>query len=209
MTDITVVIVTFDRQPMLNELLYKLSRQTVVPEVIVNDDGTRQHLDGHEWPLIKRYLWHERDGYHRVARYNEAVNLVETRYLIMLDDDCLPDHNEFIEAYLMGLSVSRVVRGLMRDDKMAVSEAKLTPWFSTANVGFETVTARALGPFDMAYDGKYGFEDNDLGNVFERDGIAWDTGNPYTSVLHRGPQRPALHVGYEANRAYYKQKWNL
>lgn len=208
MTDITVVIVTFDRQPMLNELLYKLSQQTVVPEVIVNDDGTRQHLDGHEWPIIKRYLWHERNGYHRVARYNEAVKLVETPYLVMLDDDCIPDHDIFVEHYLDGLKVSPVVRGLMRDEQMAPADAKLTPWFSTANIGFETGLCQDLGPFDMNFDGRYGFEDNDLGLIVEK-GFPFIAGTAGTAVLHRGPQRPALHVGYEANRAYYKQKWNL
>lgn len=205
MPDVSVVIVTYERANFLSELVARLKDQSAVPEIVVVDDGTRSPVYPSQLQ-VGQYRWVPHTGYHRVARYNEGVQLAQTPFVILLDDDMLPYSRHFVQAHLEALSFAHACRGR---GIAADGSAQRVPWFSTANLGLVTGVARDLGPFDIHYDGAYGYEDHDLGLALERGGYSIADGSEETAALHRGVPYSGDKSGMAANKAYYCRKWGI
>jgi hypothetical protein len=174
--------------------------------LIINDDGNKSILNPNDYPIITKYIWNKDDGYHRVGRFNESVSLCVSPFVVIMDDDCIPNSTNFVQSYISLLSQHQVVKGLVRfpDGSLATS------WFSTANLGLRLDLIKNIGLFDQCYDGYYGFEDHDLGNEYNKLGILVTQGDEGTSVNHGSEiyldgDRSEMVLGH--NRKEFVRKW--
>jgi GT2 family glycosyltransferase len=157
---VDICITTYNRNDRLLELIEMLSIQTVQSfNLIINDDGSKELINPNLYPSITKYIWNIDNGYHRVARFNESFECCVSPYVILLDDDSVPDNKYFIEEHINALHTHEFSQGSVcfGDGKFA------TGWFSTANIAFRRSTVKRIGLFDMNFDGHYGEEDVDFG----------------------------------------------
>ena len=204
MSEISVVICVHNRMKFLAETLGILEKQTVAPEVIVVDDGEAWSLAS--WPCVQTYIHQRPDGlYNRVAKFNLGVRLATTPIVILLDDDCIPQSADFCAAYLESSRDAYVVRGMFLDG----ADQKLTPWFSTANIGFARGFFNELGGFDVRYDGRYGYEDVDMEKMIAMTNVTVNVGSAATAVLHVGESFSGDRVAAQINERLYREKWGL
>lgn len=157
---VDICITTYNRNHRLIETIEKLSQQTIQSfNLIINDDGSKNLIDPNLYPEVTKYIWNKDNGYHRVSRFNESVALCVSPYIILLDDDSVPDNEFFLEEHIKALHIHEFSKGSIRfgNGKYA------TGWFSTANIGFRRSTVERIGLFDMHFDGHYGGEDVDYG----------------------------------------------
>ena len=96
MTELSIVIPTFDRAATLRECLDSLARQTAPPDafdVVVVDDGSSDEtpavLDSYDAPFPLHVLRQPNQG-QTVAR-NRALEQVEAPFCLFIDDDILAD----------------------------------------------------------------------------------------------------------------------
>lgn len=163
-----ICITTYNRNDRLKQTLDILSKQTNMDfNLIINDDGGKSLIDPNEYPVITKYIWNKDDGYHRVGRFNESVSLCVSPNVVIMDDDCIPASPNFVQTYIDSLKNHEVVKGIVRFPDGALAGA----WFSTANLGLRLDLIKRIGLFDDCYDGYYGFEDHDLGNIYKKEGI--------------------------------------
>lgn len=203
MTEITIGIVSYNRINVLTDTLDILSKQTIPCKVIICDDGSRDIINPNKYPIISKYLWNKDAGYTRVERLNQIMNECNTRYLIYLDDDCIPQSYNFVEYYLSELKKYDVVRGIIS----FYGGQTASSWFSCANVGFNLNKIKELGGFDMNYNGNYGYEDVDIGKMIEKAGYSVSLFPEGTNVLHVCTMKSGTIFG--DNEKYFKEKWNL
>lgn len=204
---IDIVIVTYNRKDLLKSIIEKLSEQTIKDvNVIVCDDGSKEHLNFQNYNIIKKYIYTIDNGYHRVARFNEGINYCSSENVILMDDDCVPVYPDFIEQHIKNLNNFPVSRGLIQFDDGSIADG----WFSCANVGFRTNVLKDLGCYDMNYDGYYGYEDHDLGNTIKKREIKFSGFEEKTKVLHLGKEYKdgdRSDAVMRHNREYYNKKW--
>jgi GT2 family glycosyltransferase len=165
---IDVCITTYNRNHRLVETLDILSKQTNQSfNVIINDDGSGSLIDPNQYPVVTKYIWNKDDGYHRVARFNESVSLCVSPYIILLDDDSVPNDEYFIQHHIDALNQHEVSQGSVRfgNGKFA------TGWFSTANIALRRSLIQRVGLFEFKFDGFYGGEDVDLGIKLKNLGV--------------------------------------
>lgn len=104
MTDVDVIIITFNRLSMLKALLYSIESQSYLPnKVIVYDDistdGTVDFLNSYAGNLKLKILLGENKSKNVAISRNKCLELVDSRYVIVLDDDDLmpPDKIEKVQ----------------------------------------------------------------------------------------------------------------
>lgn len=199
---IDIIIGSYNRLHFLQRTLDMLRGQTCY--IIIADDGSDDKPVF--TPEVHKYAWTKHDAYSRVARFNEGLAYCECDYVVFLDDDCIPVSKNFAAEYTRLLSVNQVVKGLFLTEDGSVKEA---PWFSTCNIGFQTKFIKDIGGFDPAYNGRYGYEDADLGLEVRRRNAIPALGNFDTSVKHEGKPYAGDRSGGEQNRDYYCKKWNI
>lgn len=205
---VTVGIVSYNRLDTIKKTLEILSNQSIVPKVIISDDGSKEIFNPNDYPIITKYYWNKDIGFTKVARLNQILNECDTDYLIYLDDDCIPKTNDFVKTYISNLEKYDVVRGKV----VFHWGGEATTWFSGANVGFNTKKLRELGGYDMNYNGHYGEEDQDMGKMVEKANYTVCAFPEGTDVLHTGimyanGDRSEKIIGH--NQRYFKDKWNL
>lgn len=206
MSDITVVIVTYNRAVLLTRVLLKLLEQHLRPQIILCDDGgdlgalPADLIDA----CVSKYIWTKHSRYQRVARFNEGMAAVTTPKAILLDDDQLPSYPTFTEDYSAQLEEAPIVRGLGID---ATNACRMPTWFSTANLGIRTHVWKTIGGFDPAYNGNYGYEDHDLGKRIEVANLTVVPGLEGTCCGHLGLPYSGDRDSQEVNQRYYYQKW--
>ena len=122
---LSVVIATYDRQPLLRRLLQDLDAQTLEPsrfEVIAVDDGSKEDARAALAGLETRYA-------HRIERQENAgaaaarqrgVDLARGKIVVFLDDD-MQVKPDFLEKHLarhleLGDATDSVVLGRLRPD---------------------------------------------------------------------------------------------
>jgi len=206
---VDVVILTYNRTDLLLQTLNKLKTQSVQDfNLILTDDGSKDLINPNQFPFIKKYMWDADDGYHRVGKFNEAINLCVSDKIIIMDDDCVPLHDDFLETHITLLNKFDISRGIVRfpDGNTASS------WFSTANIGFKASVIKELGGFDPNFDGNYGHEDRDLGLRIEDGKYNISPFTDYTSVMHLGVMykngdRSESVMG--PNTKYFTEKWGF
>tara|TARA_R110001606_G_scaffold384599_2_gene547596 strand:+ start:82 stop:729 length:648 start_codon:yes stop_codon:yes gene_type:complete len=204
---VDIIILSYNRKDFLLEIIEKLNNQTVKQfNLIIVDDGSKFVLDPNTIPNLTKYMWSKDNGYHRVSRLNEAVSFVESEYFIILDDDCVPIHNTFIETHINTLKKYDVSMGLLKFIEGGTNHG----WFGTANIGFRTESFRQIGCFDTSYDGHYGHEDTDLGETVKLNGLKQSQFNDQSSALHKGKMykdgdRTDVVIGHNSN--VFKTKW--
>lgn len=207
--DIDVVILTYNRRELLIETLEKLKNQTVQNfNLILTDDGSKELINPNDYPFIKRYIWDFDEGYHRVSKFNEAINMCVSDKIVILDDDCVPMYDDFLETHIAILSKFDISRGIVRFPNGGTASG----WFSTANIGFKKSTIDALEGFDPNFDGHYGHEDRDLGLRIEDGNYTISPFGEYTSVMHLGVMykdgdRSDEVIGH--NTRYFTKKWGF
>jgi glycosyltransferase involved in cell wall biosynthesis len=205
--DVDICITTYNRNERLQQILQSLSTQTnQCFNLIVNDDGSSQTIDPNQFPIITKYIWNKDQGYNRVGRFNESILLSVSPKIILLDDDCIPCHEEFINEHLKSLDQADFSKG----DVIFPDGARANGWFSTANIGFNRRVLHPYGLFYPEYNGHYGYEDMDLGNEIKQRGLsvisnARSACNTGSHMYLNGDRSPAI-VG--RNLDLYKKRWN-
>lgn len=206
---VDIVITTYHRNDRLKKTLEILSNQTIKDfNLIINDDGNIDLINPNDYPVITKYIWNKDFGYHRVARFNESLSLCVSPYIIMLDDDCIPHSNTFIESYLNDFKNSDVIRGIVQFP----DGARANSWFSTANAGIKKIVYDDIGLFDVNFDGHYGHEDRDLGLRLESTEYKINFGSEGTRVNHgieiyaNGDRSESI-IGH--NTKYFTEKWGF
>lgn len=105
---ISVIIPTYNRQPLLCYTLDSLCRQTLdktLFEVIVSDDGssdsTKAAMSGYREHLSLKYVYQADRGYRVASARNNAIKIAEGETCVfidsglILDADCLTAHLQF------------------------------------------------------------------------------------------------------------------
>ena len=206
---VNVVIPSYNRISEVCSILDILGKQELEARVILCDDGSENTIVKLHtfYPCLWKYLWTRRDGlYHRVARINEGLRFCDSKYVIIIDNDCIPHSVKFTMAYASLLNEHDVVRGKFLDDDGVI---KMPKWFSTANIGFRKAVIDRLPHkgFDPAYDGRYGFEDADMGHEVESKFLIGE-GSDDTAVKHVGVPYSGDRASAQENEKIYKRKWN-
>lgn len=203
-----IVICCYNRARLLKEALVALSSQTCQDfNVILSDDGSANLLNPTEYPVISKVVWTKDDGlYHRVGRFNEGLQCCVSDIVLLLDDDCIPQSDAFVEVHLKVLRDADVSRGTLRFP----GGGHAGTWFSTANLCLKKSTMDQIGGFEQRYDGYYGFEDHDMGNRIKELGLSVCSFAPGTDVLHKGGSymegdRSEAVLGH--NRTIFVEKW--
>jgi len=175
---------------MLRQILRALSQQELVhvTSIVVDAGSPRMPFIKDKKPDV--FLRYRDDGkYHRVRSFNDGVLLARSNYVILLDDDTIPlttlwaaTHvrrlNEEPRAFVRGLvhiltadANATVTQGLLHQAGSVDWPHATLGWFSSTNLGFRRSTWDAVGGFDPAFDGNYGFEDLDLGRTVDAAGM--------------------------------------
>lgn len=207
--DIDVVILTYNRKELLLKTLDKLKTQTNQNfNLILTDDGSKDLINPNEYPFIKRYIWDYDDAYHRVGKFNEAIRMCVSDKIVILDDDCVPVYDDFLDTHIAILNKFDISRGIVKFPNGDTAAG----WFSTANIGFKKSIIDELGGFDSNFDGHYGHEDRDLGLRIEDAKYTISPFGEYTTVMHLGVMykdgdRSDAVVGH--NTRYFTQKWGF
>ena len=176
--------------------------------LIINDDGSCDPINAATYSIITKFIWNEDAGYHRVARFNESVALCVSPYIILLDDDCIPTSNNFIQAHLDTLKTADVSRGIIKFWNGQTADG----WFSTANLGIRKTVLDAIGLFDINFDGNYGHEDIDFGKRLQDASYVLKNGEVGTQASHgnnlyANGDRSVNIIGH--NTKYFTEKWGL
>lgn len=101
---ISVIIPTYERRSLVEQVLLALEQQTIPPdqyEIIVSidgsDDGTREMVERRTGPCTLRAIWQPNQG--RAAACNQGVRAARGEFIVLLDDDMVP-RSDFLEAHL-------------------------------------------------------------------------------------------------------------
>ncbi|MDH3732456.1 MAG: glycosyltransferase family 2 protein [Gemmatimonadota bacterium] len=117
MTEISVVVATYDRPDALRAVLTSLTAQTYEPfSVTVADDGstdaTKRVIEelGGSTATAFRHVWQPDEGPRKSTVLNKAIIETPADYLIFIDGDCLvrPD---FVRSHAKLAESGRFVRG--------------------------------------------------------------------------------------------------
>ncbi len=190
--EMTVSIVSYNRKDILIEGIESFCRQHLpygtLEIVVVNDgstDGTREMLDGLEYPVPVKII-HQENGGIATAR-NTGLEVIDSRYVLFVNDDTIafPDlveqhlrtHRNFpkgTKASVLGhfeqpkeaLSNAMVRHIEFSNDVFCYSRMKPLDFnhaqhFYTCNVSLELDVVRSIGGFDEAFR-TYGCEDTDF-----------------------------------------------
>ena len=203
---IDIIITTYNRNDRLEQTLDILSKQTIRDfNLIINDDGGKNPIDPNSHPIITKYIWNKDDGYHRVSRFNESASLCVSPYIILMDDDCIPNGTNFIETYLNDFKNTDVIRGIVQFP----DGARANTWFSTA---IKKSVYDDIGLFDTNFDGHYGHEDRDFGIRLEKTKYKVIFGSEGTRANHgieiyANGDRSDTIIGH--NTRYFEEKWGF
>ena len=186
----TVVVSTWNRAAMLEDLLTALEAQTAAPtrfELVVVDNGS-----------VDRTFESLRDVADRTSLPMCALRIAENAgpgpardagaargrapILLITDDDCIPDPS-WVEAMLdaFGRSDAPLIQGLVRPPATELASARpwdhtmyvlgLSPFFQTCNIGYRTAEFWQVGgfttedPLVSGADGRAFGEDTVLGSA--------------------------------------------
>ncbi len=114
---ISVIVCTYNRAALLSRLLESLSAQTLAPEsyeIIISIDGsTDESLDtckgwSAKFRNFKIVTQKKNSGFSTAA--NAALEIAGGEYIILTDDDCLPNP-DWIEKMYLALQSSEIVAG--------------------------------------------------------------------------------------------------
>jgi glycosyltransferase involved in cell wall biosynthesis len=208
---IDIIITTFNRNERLKETLDILSRQTEKNfNLIINDDGSKSLINPNDYPIITKYIWNFDDGYHRVGRFNESISISVSEKIILLDDDCVPQSEQFVEKYVELLDQYDVVQGKLMFSNGIVNGH----YFSSANLGLKRKVYEEIGLFDENFDGSYGYEDIDLGLKLKNHPEINFTNLRFRETLvkhgeeiYKDGDRSEDVIG--KNKKYLEDKWNI
>jgi len=207
---IDIIIVTYNRFDLLTELLDKLNNQNIKEfNVIITDDGSSKLINPIEYDFVKMYLWHKNEGCCKVARLNEAFKLCESDYVLCMDDDVIPVYDNWIETHLDNLKRFDVSRGIV---EFPNGGGNANTWFMGSNYALKNKTIEDIGYYDMNYNGNYGFDDNDFGEIIKENKLICSNFVENTKVIHKGVgyadnDRSEKIIGHNLN--YFISKWGF
>lgn len=105
MTDISVIISTYNSEAWLEKVLWGYSCQSFKNfEIVIADDGsgpkTKALIDKFrdEEGLDINHVWQEDDGFQKSMILNKSIVACKSDYIVMSDGDCIP-RNDFLEIH--------------------------------------------------------------------------------------------------------------
>lgn len=106
MTDISVIISTYNSEAWLEKVLWSYEAQIFKNfEIIIADDGSKQStLDLIErvksevhYPIV--HVWHEDNGFQKSQILNKAILACNSNYILMSDGDCIA-RNDYVNVHI-------------------------------------------------------------------------------------------------------------
>ena len=205
---VDICITTYNRNDKLKATLDMLSKQNNQNfNLIINDDGSRMGINPSDYPVITKYIYNKDDNkYNRVARFNESILCCVSPKIIVLDDDCIPSDENFVDEHVQCLDEADFSRG----DVIFPDGNNADGWFSTANLGFHKRFVKDYGIFIPEYNGSYGYEDLDLGEEVKANRLTV-VNNRMAKVfcgseMYLDGDRSDAVVG--RNRSIFQRRWN-
>lgn len=214
--NISVIIATYNRYDMLDELLGKLKRQTLPCEIVVADDGSPE-------PRARgdRYLWRKDDGYHKAWMLNRAVQMASGDVLVFMDDDMHPRSRLWLQSHLKALQQGDISRGpFYVGCRVDGQFRQVSPYmfgmpgtfWSCSNTAMAREAWDKVGGFDERFDGEYGFEDVDFGLRVYQAGLrpvkaAQTSTAEHIGDLHCQVDTTFDHEKLARNRTILEEKW--
>ncbi|WP_274571885.1 glycosyltransferase family 2 protein [Neisseria leonii] len=117
MTDVSLIITTYNRPDALDLVLQSALRQSVLPaEIIVADDGsgeeTRKLIARFAAlsPVPVKHTWQPDDGFRAAESRNRALAAADSSYIIFIDGDMVL-HTEFVRDHLSVAEPGILVQG--------------------------------------------------------------------------------------------------
>lgn len=176
MADLDIIIITFNRLQMLKELLFSIESQSCLPkQVIIYDDmstdDTTQYLSSYSGKLNLRILIGKEKSKNVAVSRNKCLELIESHYVIVLDDDDLMPPNKIENTIeLFEASNAKMITG----DTLIFDDLRLSEKFSSpiqsdkpcildkslfygknplywASIAFETSALKSIGGFDERF----------------------------------------------------------
>ncbi|WP_147677513.1 glycosyltransferase family 2 protein [Algibacter pacificus] len=105
MTDISVIISTYNSEAWLENVFWGYSCQTFKNfEIVIADDGsgpkTKALIDKfrEEQGLDINHVWQEDDGFQKSMILNKSIVACKSEYIVMSDGDCIP-RQDFLEVH--------------------------------------------------------------------------------------------------------------
>jgi glycosyltransferase involved in cell wall biosynthesis len=111
-TKISVVIPTYNRPKYLNKILYNLVKSTIPYEILICDGGSNISSKSQIKVIINQYCNHNIKyfdiGYNNhSAKRNIGIKKSNSKYIVLLDDDCIPE-KKFLEKYYLLLEKNKL-----------------------------------------------------------------------------------------------------
>lgn len=105
MTDISVIISTYNSESWLEKVLWGYTCQSFKNfEIVIADDGsgpkTKALIDRfkNEEGLSINHVWQKDDGFQKSMILNKSIVACKSDYIVMSDGDCIP-RNDFLEIH--------------------------------------------------------------------------------------------------------------
>jgi glycosyltransferase involved in cell wall biosynthesis len=142
MTDISVIISTYNSEAWLEKVLWGYSCQSFKNfEIVIADDGSKedtkvlieQYKSKFKIPL--HHVWQEDEGFRKSMIINKAVAKAEGDYIIQVDGDCMM-HPSFIKDHLRYARQGVYLSG----SRVTIKESYLKPLFRKQKTRFNIVS---------------------------------------------------------------------
>jgi glycosyltransferase involved in cell wall biosynthesis len=104
MKEISIIIPTYKRVNLLDKILIKLTYEDICEIIVVDsdsNDGTQELIDGYRKKLTAKIKYYNVENNVSLKR-NTGIRESSSKYLIFLDDDCIPTKG-FIEHHYNSL----------------------------------------------------------------------------------------------------------
>lgn len=213
--DMSVIVLTYNRQEMVKELIEVLRRQNPDLEIICVSDGCDPKPDVSH---LCKYLWQDDIGNRAATARNLAMAHTTHDKIVLLDDDIRP-HPLCLYAHSLALEMFDLSYGLLPDKgfipemdsrlRMFINEQELLWKFAfSGNFGLRRSAWERVGPFDEIFNGGHGFEDIDWAYRAKRLGLRFHL-NRLAMAVH-----PFEHVSDSSaaevllNQRRFNEKWD-
>jgi len=183
---ISVQISTFNRAPILKEVLLSLNNQTLSKDlfevIVINDgstDNTIEIIEEIKKKVSYKLVIINQDNLGLPIARNKGILNTKCDIILFIDDDVLADKNLLLEHYKTHLKKEdTVVRGWVNHiDKLEIPSKPIfkladfsTSFFWTSNVSVSRKNLIKAGLFYEKFY-KYGWEDIEMGNKLRKLGL--------------------------------------
>ena len=150
MSEVSLIISTYNWPEALKVCLLSIEKQTVLPaEVIIADDGsgpaTQTVIEEvkKNFPIPVFHVWHEDNGFRKTIILNKAVKQSSTPYIIQIDGDVILDRH-FIEDHISLREPHVFIRGT----RAHIAQNQLSRIYQSGRINFSFLSSGIINRFN-------------------------------------------------------------